>query len=84
MNHDKFKGFGPNADPGLPEVDDARKRKTTERYTHSFQEQKKRAVETLAEKSESKLENREDLLHIRYTKKTGQKENELLSLFSVN
>jgi len=58
--------------------------KTTERYTHSFQEQKKRAVETLAEKSESKLENREDLLHIRYTKKTGQKEKELLSLFSVN
>lgn len=58
--------------------------KTTERYTHSFQEQKKRAVETLAEKSESKLENRENLLHIRYMKKAGQKEKELLSLFSVN
>ena len=41
----------------------------TQRYTHSNQELKRRAVELLAEKTNCRHKNKEDLLHIRYTEK---------------
>jgi len=42
----------------------------TQRYTHSNQELRRRAVELLAEKTNCRHENKEDLLHIRYTEKS--------------
>lgn len=58
--------------------------KITERYTHSNHEQKKKAVELLAQKHEKKAKKLEDLLHICDTEKTTEKEKLLKSLFSVN
>ncbi len=42
----------------------------TQRYTHSNQELRRRAVELLAEKTNCRHKNKEDLLHIRYTEKS--------------
>ena len=57
--------------------------KTTERYTHSQKEQKKRAVELLEENQEEVIFE-EDLLHICDTEKKAEKEKLLNNLFSVN
>ena len=56
----------------------------TERYTHSFKEQKEKAVELLAEKPAKKGKNSDNLLHICDMEKTTKKDNPLMSLFSVN
>ena len=56
----------------------------TERYTHSFHEQKKRAVELLVEKTAKKVEKASDLLHICDMKKRDKMEKRLTSYFSVN
>jgi len=56
----------------------------TERYTHSFGEQKRKAVELLVEKSEERAEKVSDLLHICDMGKEEGKERLLTSLYSVN
>jgi len=53
----------------------------TERYTHSFKEQKRNAVDVLAEKEAENLEN---LLNICERGKRGKKKKALMFLFSVN
>ena len=56
---------------------------TTERYTHSQKEQKKRAVELLEENQKEAIFE-EDLLHICDTEKKAIKEKLLTNLFSMN
>ena len=53
----------------------------TERYTHSFKEQKRNAVRALAEKEAGILDN---LLNICETGPRGKRKKALKSLFSVN
>jgi len=53
----------------------------TERYTHSFKEQKRNAVDALAEKDAEILES---LLNICDTDRCEKKKKDLRSLFSVN
>jgi len=53
----------------------------TERYTHSFKEQKRSAVDALAEKEAEILEN---LLNICDTDRREKKKKDRRSLFSVN
>ena len=58
--------------------------KITERYTHSNQEERRKAVELLCEKSYRKAEKVENLLHRCYTKKGENESVFKSSLFSVN
>ena len=53
----------------------------TERYTHSFKEQKRNAVRALAEKEAENLDN---LLNICETGQRGKEKKDLRSLFLVN
>lgn len=56
----------------------------TQRYTHTDENRKREAVELLDEKTENMAKNRENLLHIRYAEKKGQKAKEVTDLFSIN
>ena len=56
----------------------------TERYTHSFHEQKKKAVDLLVEKSDEKAEKASDLLHICDMEKRNKKDKRLTFYFSMN
>jgi len=56
----------------------------TERYTHSFKEQKRAAVDALSEREKSKADDRDDLLTMCETEKRDQKRGSVKSLFSVN
>lgn len=56
----------------------------TERYTHSCQEEKRKAVELLCRRSHKEAEKQEELLHIRYTGKRKKESLVSSSLFSVN
>jgi len=58
--------------------------KITERYTHSNQEERRKAVELLCEKSYRKVKKVENLLHRCYTKKGENESVFKSSLFSVN
>jgi integrase len=58
--------------------------KTTERYTHSYQEQKRRAVESLAQETTPLTQKQENLLHGRDTDKATPEKVTLIPLFSVN
>lgn len=57
---------------------------TTQRYTHTDDDRKKRAVELLNGKPKEIAKNGDSLLPIRYTEKEGQKAKEATDLFSVN
>jgi len=56
----------------------------TERYTHSHQQQKKTAVELLAEPTQKNAKNREDLLHSCYMGRDTKKQSHANPLFSIN
>jgi len=56
----------------------------TERYTHSSQEEKRKAVELLCRKSHKETGKQGRLLHIRYTGKRKKESLFSSSLFSVN
>lgn len=56
----------------------------TERYTHSFKEQKRKAVELLVEKEQKEDRNPDNLLLICDMKKSKQVASRLNRLFSVN
>ena len=56
----------------------------TERYTHSFKEQKRRAVELLGERRHPMAKMVEDLLRHCDTDEGKKKEGRLNCLFSVN
>jgi excisionase family DNA binding protein len=56
----------------------------TERYTHSFKEQKRHAVALLDEKRHEKAKKMNDLLPICDMLKKEEKNKRLISLFSVN
>ena len=56
----------------------------TERYTHSYQQQKKMAVELLVETTHEKPKNQGDLLHSCYTGRKTEKTNGTNALFSIN
>jgi integrase len=58
--------------------------KITERYTHSNQEERKKAVELLCEKPAKAAKNLENLLHNCDTEKDKKKYVSISSLFSVN
>jgi len=58
--------------------------RVTERYTHSNQKERKKAVELLCEKSTKPVKKGADLLHIRYTKKDDKDFRPVSSLFSMN
>jgi excisionase family DNA binding protein len=58
--------------------------KTTERYTHSYQEQKRRAVESLALTTVPLAQGQENLLHGRDTEKGIPEKFILMPVFSVN
>jgi integrase len=56
----------------------------TERYTHSSQEEKRKAVELLCRRSHKEAGKQGELLHIRYTGKRKKESLVSSSLFSVN
>jgi len=56
----------------------------TERYTHPNQEQKKRAVELLVQKSTKKSEKSDDLAHICHTEKSHSNELGITAFLSMN
>ena len=58
--------------------------RVTERYTHPNQEQKKRAVEILAQKPSERAKITDELAHRWHTEDRGKKENGVFPLFSVN
>lgn len=58
--------------------------KITERYTHSFYEQKRRAVELLAKNQQERAKNQEDLLHNRYVKDNRKRLSSRIHSFSIN
>jgi hypothetical protein len=58
--------------------------KMTERYTHPNQEQKKRAVELLVQKSTKKSEKSDDLAHICHTQKKRSRELGISASISMN
>ncbi|MFC2169647.1 tyrosine-type recombinase/integrase [Acidobacteriota bacterium] len=58
--------------------------KITERYTHSQQEQKVRAVELLAKKPEEEVENSENLLHSCDMENSKKNDMPVISFFSIN
>jgi integrase len=58
--------------------------KMTERYTHPNQEQKKRAVELLVQKSTKKSEKSDDLAHICHTEKSHSNELGITAFLSMN
>ncbi|MGB6865166.1 MAG: tyrosine-type recombinase/integrase [Candidatus Aminicenantaceae bacterium] len=58
--------------------------KITDRYTHSFQDQKKKAVEVLCKKPEKTGEKSVNLLHNCDMKRSPEKSEQLTHLFSVN
>jgi hypothetical protein len=58
--------------------------KITERYTHPYREQKRRAVELLAKKPQSKAKNQEDLLRHSDTEEDREKTPRTIPLFSIN
>jgi integrase len=58
--------------------------KITERYTHTNQEERKKAVELLCRKSRKTAKNLRNLLHNCDTEEEGKKPVTASSLFSVN